>query len=45
MYEEIIPLLKCPNCDKSLHLIDSVLENSEIVEGKLNSYKNLKLIS
>jgi len=29
-------LLKCPNCEKSLHLIDSVLENSEIVEGKLN---------
>ena len=35
MYEEIIPLLKCPNCDTTLHLIDSALKNGEIIEGKL----------
>ncbi|MCK4481468.1 MAG: class I SAM-dependent methyltransferase [Candidatus Lokiarchaeota archaeon] len=35
MYEEIIPLLKCPNCDTPLHLIDSALKNGEIIEGKL----------
>ncbi|MFX1419106.1 MAG: class I SAM-dependent methyltransferase [Promethearchaeota archaeon] len=35
MYEEILPLLKCPNCYKPLNLIDSVLKDSEIIEGKL----------
>lgn len=35
MYEEIIPLLKCPNCDTPLRLIDSALKNGEIIEGKL----------
>ena len=35
MYKEIISLLKCPNCDESLHLVESVLENSEIVDGRL----------
>ncbi|MFX1411673.1 MAG: class I SAM-dependent methyltransferase [Promethearchaeota archaeon] len=35
MYEEIILLLKCPNCDKPLNLIDSVVENGDIVKGKL----------
>jgi len=35
MYEEIIPLLKCPNCNTPLHLIDSTLKNGEIIEGKL----------
>ncbi|MHA2038126.1 MAG: class I SAM-dependent methyltransferase [Promethearchaeota archaeon] len=35
MYEEIIKLLKCPKCDESLCLIDSVLKNGEIIEGTL----------
>ncbi len=35
MYEEIIPLLKCPTCNKPLDLIESVFEESEIIEGKL----------
>ena len=35
MYEEIIPLLKCPYCNNPLNLIDSVLNKGEIVEGKL----------
>ncbi|MFX0044051.1 MAG: class I SAM-dependent methyltransferase [Candidatus Hodarchaeota archaeon] len=38
MYKEIIALLKCPNCNKPLHLVDSVLEAGEIVEGKLKCY-------
>lgn len=37
MYEEIIQLLKCPNCGTPLHLIDSALKNGEIIEGKLKS--------
>lgn len=35
MYREIIALLKCPNCNKSLHLVDSVLDNGEIIDGRL----------
>ncbi len=35
MYQEIVPLLKCPNCNKPLHLVDSVLEAGEIVQGNL----------
>ena len=35
MYQEIVPLLKCPNCNKPLHLVDPVLEAGEIVQGNL----------
>lgn len=35
MYQEIVPLLKCPNCNKPLHLVDSVLEAGEVVQGNL----------
>ncbi|MFW9818146.1 MAG: methyltransferase domain-containing protein [Candidatus Thorarchaeota archaeon] len=35
MYQEIIPLLKCPTCNRQLTLIESVIEGSEIIEGKL----------
>lgn len=35
MYEEIITLLKCPNCNNPLHLVDSVEEAGEIVQGNL----------
>ncbi len=35
MYREIISLLKCPNCDESLHLVDSLIVNGEIVDGGL----------
>ncbi|MFX1323251.1 MAG: class I SAM-dependent methyltransferase [Promethearchaeota archaeon] len=35
MYEEIIKLLKCPNCNNHLHLVDSVVEAGEIVQGNL----------
>lgn len=35
MYEKVIALLKCPNCGKSLHLVNSVLDAGEIVKGNL----------
>jgi len=35
MYEAIIPLLRCPTCNKPLTLKDSILENEDIIEGKL----------
>lgn len=35
MYEEILPLLKCPKCGLKLELVESILVANEITYGKL----------